>query len=494
MEYVMGIDLGTSSVKAILMDRQGRTAAVAQKEYKVETPETGYAQQRPQKWWQQTKLAIWEVMERGKVMACQVKGIGFSGQMHGLVILDKEKNVLMPAVIWMDQRTRQEQEKILQIVKEERLESQLMNRPMAGMMICSLLWVKEHRPEIYEKAAYVMLPKDYVRFCLGGTIETDETDAGGSIAFSVRDRQWCTRLLKRLEISEALFPPVAKPYEIVGAVTKKAEEETGLLKGTLLVAGGADSAMQLTGNGVASEGTLCVNIGTASQILTVMSKPCYDEKLRTQTLCHSAPDLWYGQCGSLNGGNTLSWLRNNVLKTTDNYQKLDKEAGMVLAGSEGLFFLPYLAGERVPYENPDARGMFFGLSMRHERAHIVRSVMEGVALNLRMCLDVFKEAGIQADWQSILASGGGAKGQTWRQIQADVFGLPVYETEGEEEACAGAAMMASVGLGWYSSVEQAAKAIVKRKPEPTEPVWEHRTVYEETLARFRFLTRTCQNS
>lgn len=494
MEYVMGIDLGTSSVKAILMDRQGKTAAVAQKEYQVKTPKAGYAQQSPWEWWQQTKLAIRQVMESGKVCARQIKGIGFSGQMHGLVILDREKKVLMPAIIWMDQRSKKEQERILQIVKEEQLQSQLMNQPMAGMMICSLLWVKEHLPEIYEKAAYVMLPKDYIRFCLGGTIETDETDAGGSAGFSVRDREWCRKFLNRLGIPESLFPPVAKPYEIVGRVTQKAAEETGLAKGTILAAGGADSAMQLTGNGVVSEGTLCLNIGTAAQILTVMSKPCYDEMLRTQTLCHSAPGLWYAQCGSLNGGNALSWLRNKVLKTTDSYQKLDGEAGEVLAGSEGLFFLPYLAGERVPCQIPDGGGMFSGLSVRHERAHIIRSVMEGVVLNLRMCLDIFHEAGIEADWKFILSSGGGAKGPTWRQIQADVFGLPVYETEGEEEACTGAAMMAAVSLGWFSSAEEAAKTIVKRKPIPTEPVWEHREGYEETLERFRFLARTCQNS
>lgn len=485
MEYVMGIDLGTSSVKAILIDREGNLKAVAQKSYDVEIPRPGFACQRSEIWWERTKAAIGESVKKAGVSPAQIKAAGFSGQMHGLVALDREKRPLMPAVIWMDQRSRDQQKEIIRVMREHRLEGQLMNRPVPGMMLCSLLWVKENQPEIYEKIAYVLLPKDYIRFRLGGTIETDETDGAGSLAFSVRDRKWCRELLENLQISEEIFPKAVKPYDVTGRVTKKAAQETGLMEGTILAAGGADSAMQLTGNGVVEEHMLAVNIGTASQILTVMSKPVYDGKLRTQTLCHAASDLWYQQCGSLNGGNALSWLKNRILASDADFAKLDQEAAQVPAGSSGVLFLPYLAGERVPYENPDARGVFYGLSMEHGQAHLVRSVMEGIVLNLRQCLDIFEETGIRTEGRYLIASGGGARGKTWRQIQADIFNMPVYKAKTREEACTGAAMTAAVGAGWFHSVEEAAKAIAGMEPEPVCPIPENVKRYQESRERFR---------
>lgn len=485
MEYVMGIDLGTSSVKAVLTDRGGKVAAAASCGYEVEIPERGYAQQRPEIWWEQTKRVIREVIKKGDVPSGQIKAVGFSGQMHGLVALDKEKHPLMPAIIWMDQRSREQQEEILKMVKEQHLEGELMNRPLPGMLICSLLWMKERAPEIYERTAHVLLPKDYIRLCLGGTIETDETDGAGSLAFSVRDRRWCHGLLENLKISREIFPPIVKPYDVTGNVTKKAAQETGLKEGTILVAGGADSAMQLTGNGVVKDHALALNIGTASQILSVTSKPVYDRKMRTQMLCHGVPGLWYRQCGSLNGGNVLGWLKNRVLKTDAGFRQLDMEAGKISAGSDGLIFLPYLAGERTPYENPDARGVFFGLSLEHRQAHMVRSVMEGVVLNLRECLDIFEEAGIHRESLCLTASGGGARGRTWRQIQADVFRMPVYKTETEEEACTGAAIMAAVGAGWFLSVEEAAEVMAKTGEEAVYPIPENVKVYEEKRMIFR---------
>ena len=492
MEYVMGIDLGTSSVKAVLMNPMGRTAAVAQKGYEVEIPQAGYAQQDPQIWWERTRTVIGNVIESAGISPRQVRAVGFSGQMHGLVALDREGKPLMPALIWMDQRSKQKQEAVLRAVKEEHLEEQLMNRPMPGMMICSLLWMKEHMPEVYEKTACVLLPKDYIRFRLGGTMETDETDGAGSLAFSVKDRRWCERLLKRLSIRTEIFPPVVKPYEITGRVTREAAVETGLWEGTLLAAGGADSAMQLTGNGVIEDGALAVNIGTASQILAVMSKPVYDRQMRTQTLCHSVPGLWYQQFGSLNGGNALSWLRNSMLKTKDSYERLDEEAGKAKAGCDGVVFLPYLAGERMPYENPDARGVFYGLSLGCHRAHMIRSVMEGVALNLRVCLEFLKETGIQTADQALIVSGGGGRGKTWRQILADVFEMPVCATGTKEEACTGAALMAAVGAKWYYTVNEAVNAMGKREKKPVYPIAENVRIYQEKRECFQNLGQRFQ--
>lgn len=485
MEYVMGIDLGTSSVKAVLMDRGGKVAAVASCGYEVEIPESGFAQQRPEIWWEQTKQAIREVAKKADVLSEQIKAVGFSGQMHGLVALDKEKHPLMPAIIWMDQRSKEQQKEIYKLVRKLHLEEELMNRPLPGMLIGSLLWVKENAPEIYEKTAHVLLPKDYIRLCLGGTIETDETDGAGSLAFSVRKRRWCDTLLENLKISREIFPPVVKPYDITGNVNKKAAQETGLKEGTILVAGGADSAMQLTGNGVIKDHALALNIGTASQILTVTSKPVFDSKLRTQMLCHGVPGLWYQQCGSLNGGNVLGWLKNRLLMTDASFRQLDMEAGEISAGSDGLTFLPYLAGERAPYENPDARGIFFGLSFEHSQAHMVRSVMEGVVLNLRECLDIFEEAGIHRESPCLIASGGGARGRTWRQIEADVFQMPVYKTETVEEACTGAAIMAAVGAGWFLNVEEGVRLMTRTGEEVVYPILENAKVYEERRMIFR---------
>lgn len=490
-EYVLGIDLGTSSVKTVCMDRGGQIAASSGHPYEVEVPYPAYAQQDPEKWWDAAKKGIRSAMQKAGICSEQVKGIGFSGQMHGLVALDKEGTVLFPAIIWMDQRTKKEAAKLKQLVWELGLYKELMNQPEAGMLICSLLWIKRNQPELYDRIARVMLPKDYIRYRLGGTIETDETDAVGSLVFSVKKREWCSRLLKELDISEALFPPVVKPYSVTGQVSQRAAEETGLKEGTVLTAGGADSAMQLTGNGIIREGTLACNIGTGSQILAVTSGPVYDRKLRTQTLCHSIPGLWYLQGGSLNGGSTLNWLRNRLLKTEAGYSLLDEAAGDVAAGCEGLTFLPYLSGERVPYQNPDAKGVFFGFTMKQEQAHMVRAVMEGVVLNLRECLGFFDDLGIKKEL--LIASGGGAKGRTWRQIQADVFDMPVYVTRTEEEACTGAAMMAAVGIGWFRDVREAAESIVKLEEEVVYPVPANVKVYEEKRQMFRELYGKLEN-
>lgn len=483
MEYVMGIDLGTSSVKAVVMGRDGQVTAAAGREYPVLRPREGYGIQDPLEWWAGTKEVIRRAVDLGGILPGQIKAIGFSGQMHGLTALDGRGRPVMPAMIWEDQRSEKEGQEILELVRRNGLEKELMNRPVAGMMICSLLWVKKNLPDIYRNIAHVLLPKDYIRYRLGGGFDTDETDAGGSLAFSVRDRRWCGRLLEALDIREDLFPEVRKPYDIVGQMTAKAAEETGLTEGTPLAAGGADSAMQLTGNGIVEEGTLCCNIGTASQILAASRVPLYDRELRTQTFCHSVPGLWYTQCGSLNGGNGLRWLKKDVLKTEDSYEKLSQLAGTVEPGSGGLLFLPYLAGERTPYQAPHARGAFLGLSLTQGQTHMVRSVMEGVAMNLRQCYELFPAMGLEGH-QSMVVSGGGARSGTWRQILADVFNLPVYRTTVREEACTGAAFMAAVALGWYPSAREAARHVVRREEEPAAPVSGHVEVYCKMRERF----------
>lgn len=357
MEYTMGIDLGTSSVKAALLDRSGRLAGAVGKKYGISIPVIGWAEQDPEDWWSAAKAAIGELMQTTDISKEQINGIGFSGQMHGMAALDQEGRPVCPAIIWMDQRAGQEGEEIQRIAAEKGLDKKLMNRPIPGTMICSLLWLKRHRAAQFEAIRWVISPKDYLRFRLSGEIYTDDTDASASLAFSVADGRWCAELLNKLEIDPAIFPESMKPWQLCGKVTTDAAEEIGLAAGTPLAAGGADSAMQLVGNGVITQGAVACNIGTGAQVLTVAEYPVFDSQLRSQTFCHAAPDTWYLQCGTLNGGSALNWLKNQALQDSADFEEFLHPAEIVPAGAEGLLFLPYLAGERNPYLNPDAKGV-----------------------------------------------------------------------------------------------------------------------------------------
>lgn len=485
MEYTMGIDLGTSSVKVALLSRSGEMTEAVSKKYRIDIPALGWAEQDPEEWWTAAKAAV-----RGALRACgatgsQVKGIGFSGQMHGLVALGKDGKPVCPAIIWMDQRAGQESVEIQKIAEENGLSQKLMNRPIPGTLICSLLWLKHHQPAQFEKIRWVMPPKDYLRYRLCGEILTDETDASAALAFSVADRRWCGELLKKLDIDPSLFPPIVKPYEICGKITPCAAQEMGLEPGTPIASGGADSAMQLVGNGVIAPGTAACNIGTGAQVLAVAEHPVFDAQLRSQTFCHAAENTWYLQCGTLNGGSALNWLKNQAVDSNTDFDDFLQTAEDTPAGAEGLLFLPYLAGERNPHLDPDAKAVFFGLSMKHSQGHLIRAVMEGVAYNLRECMDILQSRGLAMS--RLIASGGGAKGRLWRQILADMFDTPVYTTKTAEEACTGAAMMAAVGIGWYENTAGAVEKIVKMEDEVTLPVAAHGLVYEENRQRFRQL-------
>lgn len=485
MEYTMGIDIGTSSVKAALLERSGRLAGAVSKKYGISIPTLGWAEQDPEEWWEAAKAAAAEVLGVCGASGGQVKGIGFSGQMHGLVALGEDGKPVCPAIIWMDQRSGQESAELQKIAEENGFDGMLMNRPIPGSLICSLLWLKRHKPALFEQVHSVMLPKDYLRYRLCGEVFTDETDASASLTFWVAERRWCGELLEKLGIDPAIFPPVVKSWDVCGTVTAVAAGETGLLPGTPLAAGGADSAMQLVGNGVIFPGSYACNIGTGAQILAAADRPMYDKALRSQTFCHAAKGAWYLQCGTLNGGSALNWLKGQALQNQADFETFLKAAEAVPAGSEGLLFLPYLAGERNPHLNPDAKGTFFGLAMKHGQGHLIRSVMEGVAYNLYECMEIMGQLGLPVS--RLIASGGGAKGRLWRQILADMFGVPVYTTKTTEEACTGAAMMAAVGLGWYKDTAQAVEEIVKLAEQVTMPVPAHTALYQENRWRFQEL-------
>ncbi|MDR1834385.1 MAG: xylulokinase, partial [Fusobacteriaceae bacterium] len=390
MNYVAGIDLGTSSVKVLIMSEKGDAVGLGQAGYDIRTPRMLYAEQDTEAWWKAVKAAAAEALRGAKVPPEAIAAIGFSGQMHGLVALGKDKRPVAPAIIWMDQRSAREASDI-KALAAELMETELCNQPAAGMMISTLLWLKRNQPETYEKTAHVLLPKDYIRLRLTGLVGTEYSDASATLAFSVKNNRWCRELIRRADLREEIWPDIYESADIAGPVCKEAAAETGFSEKTLVVYGAADSAAQLTGNGVVDEGIVSCNIGTGSQLATAVETPLYDIEMRVQTWRHVFPGRWFVQGGTLNGGSALNWLKNKALRQKASYGELDAEAAKIPAGSEGLIMIPFLAGERTPFLDPYAKGVYFGLSMKHEQAHLVRATMEGIVYNLKECAKVFDE-------------------------------------------------------------------------------------------------------
>ena len=484
MKYAAGIDLGTTSTKTAIMDMQGRILGIGRGSYDLHIPKPSWAEQEPEKWWSAVKLSLKEACADAGISASEIDGIGFSGQMHGLVALDQDREPVCPAIIHLDQRSGRLLPRIHELAGDL-MKEELLNRPAAGMLISSLCWLKENEPGIFRRIRYVMSPKDYIRYRLCGEIGTDVSDASATLAFSVKNREWCAPLFERLQLRGDIWPSVHESSEIAGNVSRRASAETGLSTKTILVYGAGDSLAAMTGCAVIDKGILACNIGTSSQLVFVSDQPVFDPKFRIQTWCHALPERWALQSGTLNGGSTLNWLRGKVLKSGRPFSELDEEAGEIPAGADGLFFLPYLAGERTPYNDPNASGSFSGLRMHHEQAHLVRAVMEGVMFNLKECLCILD--GLQVKPQFLISSGGAARGRTWRQIQADMLEMPVHTTKVEEEACQGAAILAAVGAGCYSTVQEACRNTVSMSEEVIEPVPENGKLYREKLHTFREL-------
>lgn len=490
MGYLMGIDLGTSSVKVLIADEAGQAKGIGQVGYDVLTPQVGHAEQDPEVWWNATKQAITGALEKSGVAPADIAGLGFSGQMHGMVAVDQEGIPVYNAIIHLDQRSLVEKEEIY-AAAGNLLSEELLNRPSAGMMICSLYWLKKQMPRVYDRIHKVMSPKDYINYRLTGVICSDPGDAGAGLAYSVKNKRWCTELMERLGINPELFATVHESTEIVAQISAKAAAETGLSEMTKVVPGTGDSMAQMVGNGVVEAGIMACNIGTSSQLAVVTDKPIYDKNMICQLWCHGAENTWVYQGGALNGGSTLSWLRNKVLRDQRPFAELDAEAAKIPAGCEGLMFLPYLAGERTPFNDPQARGVYFGLSMKHDQAYMVRSTMEGIMFNLCECQGVFNEMGITQT--KVISAGGASKGVTWKQIQADMLNMPIHTTQTQEEACLGAAILAAVGVGIYPDVKTACRQIVTFSPEVTEPIAENVKIYREKQQIFHDLYFTVKD-
>lgn len=484
MAYYMGIDLGTSSVKALLMREDGIVVDTVQAGYDILKPEQQYAEQDMEILWDAAKQTIRSLFAQHSNLKDEIRGVGYSGQMHGLVMIDKEGRLLRNAIIWADQRTGETISQIYAKVPEDEYRSISLNSLSTGFLVTSLMWVKENEPSLYEKIDKIMLPKDYLRYRMCGELGTDLSDASGTAVFDTARRDWAWDLIERLDLDRKIFVPCHEAHETAGVSSLKCEEETGLKAGTSLVYGGGDSMMQAVGNGLIEPGLLCANIGTASQLSCCVKRPIHDSRYRTNTFCHSVQDAWILMGANLSGGVALKWLKENILEMRS-FDEMSRLAETALAGSGGLLFLPYLNGERTPYHDPEAKGIYHGLTLKHTRAELIRSTMEGIVFALRNSFDIFEEMSVGCD--RIIASGGGARGRLFRQIQADVFGVEIYTNQIKEQACVGAAVTAAVGTGGYGSYEEACERIVKMEEEIVQPDLERQKIYRERYEAYKEL-------
>lgn len=461
MTYLLGIDIGTSSVKATLVDAE--TAAItasANREYPVHQPEHGWAEQDPADWWTATVETVRAVLTN--IVPEAVAAIGLSGQMHGTVCLDSAGQPLRPAIIWADSRSEAQVTDLLRRVAPDELARVAPGPPAVGFMASSLMWLTQHEPETMARLHTVLLPKDYIRLRMTGNSAAEISDAASSWLFDVQNGIWSGYLVDLCGLEAHYLPPICESATVVGTLTPEAAGPLELPPGIPVIGGCADQPAQAIGHGLIDPGMALVTIGSGGQAFVPLAAPRFDPQLRYYTFNHAVPGRWYAAAATLAAGLSLRWLRDllGLRAARDAYARLSEMAANVNPGADGLIFLPYLAGERTPHRDPAASGLFLGLRLHHEPGHLVRAVMEGVAFSLATCLEL-TNAG-----QDIIASGGGAASPVWRQIQADIFNRSLHVAPRADHAPLGAALLAGVGSGVYSSIE----AAVSRLPEPVEVV------------------------
>lgn len=468
MAYLLGIDIGTSGTKAVLFDVYGNIVASNTQEYLLYQPNNGWAEQNPDDWWKATVTSIQNVLNKSRINSSDIKGIGLTGQMHGAVLLDENYSVLRKAIIWCDQRSTQECSEITALVGAKRLIEITANPALTGFTASKILWVKNNEPTIFEKVRKILLPKDYIRFCLTGEFATEVSDASGMQLLDVPNRCWSDEVLTKLGIEKNMLGKVYESQEVTGAITSKVAELTGLKAGTPVVGGAGDQAAGAVGNGIVKKGVISSTIGTSGVVFAHSDKVSIDPEGRVHTFCHAVPNTWHIMGVTQGAGLSLQWFRNNLcheeissaqLMNIDVYEILGSAAALSTVGANGLVYLPYLMGERTPHLDPDCRGVFFGLSARHDKRDMLRSIMEGVAFSLKNCLDIIQNMGV--DINEIRASGGGGKSELWRQIQADLFGRAISTVNSSEGPAFGAALLAGVGAGLYKNVAEACDTTVK---------------------------------
>ena len=486
MGVYLGVDIGTSGTKTLAIKEDGTILASATEEYPLSSPKPGWSEQEPEHWWKATVDSIKAVMQAGKIKADDVKGIGLSGQMHGSAFLNKKNEVIRPALLWNDQRTAAECDEIEKLAGgRKKLIQMVANPALTGFTAPKILWLRNNEPKNFEKTTQVLLPKDYVRFRLTGEFATEVSDASGTLLLNVKKRNWSKKLLTKLDLSKDLLPKVYESEEVSGQLTSESASLMGLKAGTPVVGGGGDQAASAIGNGIVRKGIISATMGTSGVVFAHSDEIQFDPSGRVHTFCHAVRDKWHIMGVVLSAGGSLQWYRNQLCQEeiaqakkdkVDPYELITKAAADCPAGSEGLFFLPYLTGERTPHADPNARGAWVGLSLRHGKGHMGRAVMEGATYAMRDSLEIIK--GLDVPVKEIRLSGGGARSEFWRQMQADIYGHKCVTINAEEGPAFGVALLAAAGTGAYKDVVEACNATIETVTE-TKPVGKTKKTYNK---------------
>ncbi len=481
MTTYLGIDTSTTATKALIIDADGAALGVGKAEYGYDTPRPGWSEQDPDLWWNGTVTAIREAVALSGVDPASVAAVGITGQMHGLVALDESDRPVRPSILWNDQRTASQCDEIRRRVGRDRLIEITGNDALTGFTAPKILWMRDEEPENYSRISVVLLPKDYVRLRLTGEHAVDRAGASGTLLFNLEERDWSDEVIESLDLPRGWFPQTFEGTDITGYVTEETASLTGLRAGIPVVGGAGDQAANGVGTGAVEPGTVAVSLGTSGVVFAATDRAVIDSDARLHSFCHAVPGLWHQMGVMLSAAGSLRWFRDTVAPDIS-FADLSFEAGSVAPGADGLVFLPYLTGERTPHPDPEARGAFVGLTVRHTRAHLARAVMEGVAFGLRDSLEIIRE---QSDVGDIRVAGGGAGSAVWLQILADVFGADVRTVDVPESAAYGAALLSAVGAGAYPTVGHAVEATIRTgeryRPSPAA------TRYEDMYGIYRSL-------
>lgn len=477
----IGIDLGTSSLKVVLLNDAAQVVGVGVADYPIESKVYGQAEQHPGTWWLALETALQAALSQSSGSTDAVRGIGLSGQMHGIVPLDAQRALLRPAILWADQRGGEQVTAIEQAVSQETLVQTAGSYASVAFSAPKILWLRQHEPELFARCAHILQPKDYLYLHLTGEIATEATDASGTLLFDIKRRDWSDMLLDALDLPRHIFPPIYPSLSHIGSVSPAAADKLGLPAGVPVIVGAGDTPAQAIGYGVLDAGKVLATISTGGQLFGAIDQPQVDPAGRVHTMCHILPDRWYVLGALQAAGLALRWFRDHLIqdRADSTFEAFTAPAARVPVGSEGLIFLPYLLGERTPHMNAQARAVFCGFTLQHDRAAATRAVMEGVAFAFRDALAVFRSLGVEID--SVCLGGGGSRSPLWRRIFADVLGTPVQLPAAAQGAAQGAALLAGVGVGHFRDLAEAASTVAP-VTETIEPHMEHAARYNELYA------------
>lgn len=485
--YVLGIDVGTGGTRALIVDEQGRVISSATEDHApFASPQIGWAEQHPDDWWRAAGISTQKALAKANLKGGDIACVGYSGQMHGAVMLDEHGKVVRPALIWCDVRTDPQCRELNDKIGADRIIQLTCNPALANFTLTKFLWVREHEPDNWKRVRYVMLPKDYVRFRMTGERAIDMADASGTLLLDVANRRWSRDMLNAADIDEHILPSLYESPDVCGQVSDEGAQATGLKAGTPVVAGAGDQAAGATGMGIVAPGAVSATIGTSGVVFAATDRPALDLHGRLHTFCHAIPGRWHVMGVTQAAGLSLRWFRDQFgsgpTDGRDPYERLSDEAAAVPSGSDGLLWTPYLMGERTPHLDPQARGALVGLTATHTRAHVIRAILEGVAFSLRDTFTIFDEMKVPVN--RIRLGGGGARSPLWRQIQADVYGHEVECVEAEEGAAYGAALLAGVGAKIWPTVDSACAAVVRVK-DKVQPIAANVKAMNESYAAYR---------